>query len=159
VADQTITAGKHVSFAYQITGPTGAIIERVDVPVSYVHGSPNGLHGKVEAALAGRVAGDTVAVEMTPEDSFGPVLDELIHVEDLRNVPEEFHRFGAEVEFQSDRGDKKTFRVTRIGDGKVTLDGNHPLAGLHLRFTIEVRELRDATAEEIEQAEKGPEQS
>ena len=42
------------------------------------------------------------------------------------------------------------FTVTDIADDKVVLDGNHPLAGMALRFELEVVEVRAATDEEIQ---------
>ncbi len=67
-------------------------------------------------------------------------------------MPEQFRYLDAEVDFQNDRGEVRQFRVTKIENGKLTLDGNHPLAGKHLIFTINIVSVRDATPEEIEKS-------
>jgi len=75
---------------------------------------------------------------------------ELTYTDDLANVPEQFRYVGAEVEFQNERGQSHIFTVTHVGDGKLTVDGNHPLAGKTLTFAVTVTSLRDATGEEIQ---------
>ena len=60
-----------------------------------------------------------------------------------------FQTLGAQVEMQNDRGETRSFIVSRIEDGRLTVDGNHPLAGKTLRFVVEVNDVRDATPEEI----------
>ena len=67
----------------------------------------------------------------------------------LKNVPEEFQRIGAEVQFQNDQGEVKEFRVVSIENGKLTVDGNHPLAGKAISYNITITEVRDATPDEI----------
>jgi FKBP-type peptidyl-prolyl cis-trans isomerase SlyD len=66
----------------------------------------------------------------------------------IENVPDEFRRIGADVEMMNDQGDSKKFTVTRIEDGKLTVDGNHPMAGKTIIFRIKVTDIRDATPEE-----------
>ena len=55
-----------------------------------------------------------------------------------------FRRVGAEVAMQNEAGEVKTFYVTRIEDGKLTVDGNHPLAGKSLFVRVNILEVRDA---------------
>ena len=95
------------------------------------------------------VVGDTVEVALTPEEGFGPHDPNLTYTDDLDNVPSEFHRLGAEVEMANDKGDSKTFVVTHIENGKLTVDGNHPMAGKVITFRIKVTEIRDATEDEM----------
>ena len=57
--------------------------------------------------------------------------------------------FGAEVEFQNDHGEVKVFRVTKIDNGKLTVDGNHPFAGKRITYNITVQTVRDATPDEL----------
>ena len=89
-------------------------------------------------------------VSLTPEEGFGAHDPELIYTDSIDNVPEEFRRVGAEVEMMNDQGDSKTFMVTHIEDGKLTVDGNHPMAGKAITFRIKVTEIRDATPEELQ---------
>jgi FKBP-type peptidyl-prolyl cis-trans isomerase SlyD len=74
--------------------------------------------------------------------------------DDIANVPEQFHAIGAKVEFQNDHGESKIIRITKIDDGKLTVDGNHPFAGKTIGNNITVVEVRDATADELETTSK-----
>ncbi|HEY9150343.1 MAG TPA: peptidylprolyl isomerase [Gammaproteobacteria bacterium] len=145
--------GKHkvVSIVYQIRDEAGDILEQIDYPVSYVHGGPSDLIEKVENSLEGATVGDSVEVVLEPDEAFGPLDPSLTFTDDLENVPEQFRHVGAEVEMQNDQGDSRTFTVARIEDGKLTVDGNHPMAGRQVTFIVTVVEIRDATEAEIKQ--------
>ncbi|MGB5472470.1 MAG: peptidylprolyl isomerase [Gammaproteobacteria bacterium] len=145
---QFVSRNKVVSFTYSIVDQAGNVIEQSDLPISYVHGGPHDLFEKVEQELEGSVVGDTVAVELSPEEGFGAHDPELTYTDDLDNVPPEFHRVGAEVEMMNDQGDTRKFTVSSIENGKLTVDGNHPMAGKTIVFHIRVTAIRDATPEE-----------
>ena len=149
MTDQFVGSGKVVSFTYSIVDEAVDVIEQSDLPISYVHGGKHDLFEKVEEQLEGSVVGDTVEVSLTPEEGFGPHDPSLTYTDNLDNVPPEFHRVGAEVEMVNDAGDSKTFVVTHIEDGKLTVDGNHPMAGKVITFNISVTAIRDATDEEM----------
>ena len=106
--------------------------------------------GRIEQELEGAVVGDTVEVSLTREEAFGQYDKDMTYTDDIDNVPPEFHRIGAEVEMMNDQGETKKFTVTRIEDGKLTVDGNHPMAGKVITFNIRVATIRDATPEEVE---------
>lgn len=142
---------KVVSIIYQIRNEAGEIMEHIDYPVSYVHGGPSDLIEKVEQALEGRRVGDSVDVTLEPEEAFGEHDPNLTFTDDLENVPPQFRRVGAEVEMQNDDGEVRTFFVSSIENGKLTVDGNHPMAGQQVTFTVTVKEIRDATEAEIKQ--------
>ena len=146
---QFVDKNKVVSFTYSITDESGAVIEQSDLPISYVHGGPHDLFEKVEQELEGSVVGDTVEVRLSPEEGFGAHDPDLTYTDELDNVPSEFRRVGAEVEMMNDQGDTRTFTVTHIEDGKLTVDGNHPMAGKSIVFHIKVTGIRDATPEEV----------
>lgn len=149
MADQFVCQNKVVSFTYSIVDESGEVIEQSDLPISYVHGGRHDLFEKVEQELEGSVIGDSVAVELTPEEGFGAHDPDLTYTDDLENVPLECRRLGAEVEMMNDKGDTRKFTVTRIENGKLTVDGNHPMAGKTIVFHIRVTDIRDATEEEI----------
>jgi FKBP-type peptidyl-prolyl cis-trans isomerase SlyD len=147
---QIIGKGKYVQFTYRILDSSSrTILEYSDLPMGYVHGHPNRMFAPVEHELEGKSAGDTVEVTLSPGEAFGDRRSELSYTDDLENVPGQFRHVGAEVEFRNDRGESRVFVVTHIGDGKLTVDGNHPLAGKTLTFVVTVEDVRDATAEEI----------
>jgi len=148
MADQFVAQNKMVSFVYSIVDTDGTLLEQSDLPISYVHGGKHDLFEKVEQALDGAVVGDTVEVTLTPEEGFGENDPELTYTDVIENVPDEFRRIGAEVEMMNDQGDSKKFTVTHIEDGKLTVDGNHPMAGKIITFRIKVTDIRDASPDE-----------
>lgn len=144
-----ISNSKYVALTYTITDETDEILERIDLPITFIHGKDNNVIPKIEHALEGHQAGDDITVEISPEEGFGPHQSELTFVDDVENVPPEFHKIGAEVEFQNNQNEVKKFRVTKIEDGKLTVDGNHPFAGKTIKYNIKIKEVRDATTDEL----------
>jgi len=146
----TITTNKFVELTYRIINQTnGEVIEQVEEPLGYVQGDNTLLFNQVTKELEGKSVGDEVEILLKAEDAFGPELDELIFTDDINNVPLEYRFIGAAVTMQNDKGGTKDFIVSSIEDGKLTIDGNHPLAGKDIVFYVEVLSVRDATADEI----------
>ncbi len=157
MSSQRISRNKAVQFTYSIADDEGNIVEQVDLPVNYVHGASHmGLIDRVEHALEGCQAGDKIVVDVPPEEGFGEVDPSLSFTDDIDNVPPQFRKVGARVEMANDAGETKTFVVTKIEDGKLTVDGNHPLAGKTARFTVNVLDVRDATEDEIRNGISNP---
>ena len=144
-----ITQNKFVSLVYTITDEDDNILERIDMPIQYIQGVKSQVIEKIETALDGHQVGDLVHVTLSPEEGFGAHDPELTFSDDINNVPPQFHTIGAEVEFKNEQGESKIFYVTKIEDGKLTVDGNHPLAGKTITYNITVKEVRDATADEL----------
>lgn len=144
-----VSPGTVVSFTYSIQDESGQILEQSDLPIRYVHGGRHDLFEKIEQALEGCQTGDTVKVPLTPEEGFGPHDASLTYTDDIENVPPEFRSIGAEVEMMNDQGDARKFIVTSIEDGRLTVDGNHPLAGKIIVFNINIVDVRLASEEEI----------
>lgn len=144
-----VAKNKAVYVTYSILSEEGEILERSDLPIGYVHGAGSQLIEQVEKRLEGREVGDIVEVILSPEQGFGPHDPDLTFTDDIDNVPPEVRYVGAQVEMQNDRGETRSFIVSRIENGRLTVDGNHPLAGKTLRFVVEVNDVRDATPEEI----------
>ncbi|MDH5485542.1 MAG: FKBP-type peptidyl-prolyl cis-trans isomerase [Gammaproteobacteria bacterium] len=150
MSDQRITRNKAVQFTYTISDDEGNVVEQVDLPVNYVHGASSmGLIESVERALTGCRSGDKIQVDVPPAEGFGEVDPSLTFTDDVENVPPQFRQLGARVEMQNDQGETKEFVVSKIEDGKLTIDGNHPLAGKTAKFSVTVLSVRDATADEI----------
>lgn len=148
-----ITRNKVVSITYSILDNQGRVAEQHDLPVAYVHGSARGLLPGIESALEGHCPGDRVEIELAPEEGYGVRDESLVFTEAIENVPPQFRRLGAEVVFQNDAGDTKTFYVTQIADGLVTIDGNPSLAGQRVTCVLNVIDVRDATPQEIQSGE------
>lgn len=150
MSEQIVGKGKVVFITFSILDENGQVMGQQDMPTGYVHGAGSGLFEEIEAALEGHVEGDEVETWLTPEKAFGPSDPDLIVVEDIDNVPPPIRRLGAEAELQNDKGEVLTFRVVALADGKITLDGNHPLAGKPARCVANVVTVRPATKEEMQ---------
>lgn len=144
-----ICKNKVVALTYVLRNQKGEVVEVHDLPVSYVHGSGVDLFPKIERALEGHVVGDAVIVMLAPEEAFGQPDPKLWFTDDLENAPPELHRVGTEFEAQNAKGESVMLHVTAIADGKITVDANHPLAGQTVTFEVTVRDIRDASSEEI----------
>jgi len=146
-----ITRHKAVSINYTLTNDKGEALDSSEGrdPLAYIHGTGTLING-LETALDGKAVGDSLQVSIKPEDAYGMRDDSMVRV-----VPKE--AFGDEVELEvgmvfqsSGEQGPKMIVVTGIDGEEVTVDGNHPLAGEHLNFDVEVVGVRDATAEELD---------
>ena len=149
MSSEVIKPGKFVSLTYSIADTDGNLLEQNDIPVNYVHGGDTELIGGMDRAVAGKAAGDKIEMTVPPEDGFGPHDPSLTFTDDVDNVPPQFRRVGAEVQMQNEAGEAKTFQVIRIEEGKLTVDGNHPLAGKTLIVRVKILEVRNATMEDM----------
>lgn len=148
-----VTRGRVVTLTYSITDELGNTVEQIDVPVSYLHGGETGLFPKIERALEGHGVGDSVSVELSPEEGFGSWDPSMTFSDMIENVPPEYRVLGAKAEFVNDEHETITMVVTHVDNGTVTLDGNHPFAGKTVTFHVKVESIREATAEELRTGE------
>ena len=147
---ETISINKFVELTYRIIDQSnGEVIEQVEEPLGYVQGDNSLLFNQVTKELEGKCVGEEVEILLKAEDAFGKKADELIFTDDINNVPVEYRFIGASVTMQNDKGGTKDFIVSSIEDGKLTIDGNHPLAGKDIIFYVEILSIREATADEI----------
>jgi FKBP-type peptidyl-prolyl cis-trans isomerase SlyD len=140
-----------VSLQYQMFDSAGELLDQTQdgEPMVYLHGGYDGIFPIVEEALHGKKVGDKIDVTMEPDDAFGEYDAELVRIEPQDVFPEEIE---VGMMFEADdpeSGDVMLFTVTEIADGKVVVDGNHPLAGKRIRFAATVSEVRAASAEEL----------
>jgi len=137
-----------VTLRYKVADARGKLIEESKDPMVYLHGGYGNTLPKIEAALDGRMPGYQVTLELKPQDGFGERDESL-----TRTIPKsEFPpgvKVGGSLEGRNDRGEPQVFTVMKIKGDKVLLDGNHPLAGMDLRFSLKVTEVRAASEEEI----------
>jgi FKBP-type peptidyl-prolyl cis-trans isomerase SlyD len=146
----TIQQNKYVELKYKVVdAKTGHFLTGVDFPLGYVHGVNDVLSPQVMAELDGKAAGDTIAVELDCNKLFGPRDESLVITDYIENVPEAYHEVGTTIVMENDRGDTKTFLVTRIDEKTLTIDGNNPLCGRQVIFQLEILAVRDATDAEI----------
>lgn len=143
-----VEKGKVIAITYRITNEGGEVVEINDLPVEYVHGGASDLFPGIEQALEGREVGDSVSVTLAPDEAFGGHDPKLTFTDDLENAPPELRQVGAQFEAQNASGETISLVVTRIADGKITVDANHPLAGKTVTFEVTVHAIRDATEDE-----------
>ena len=139
-----------VTLHYEMYDANDQLIDKTEEPIAYLHGGYDGIFPLVEEALHGKAVGDEVDVTLAPDDAFGEQEPELIRIEPVDIFPVEVE---VGMMFEADdpeTGDVMVYRVTDVADGKAVVDGNHPLAGMKIRFKAKVAEIRAALAEEIE---------
>ena len=151
---------KYVELKYKVIDvKTDSVLTEVEFPLGYVHGVNTVLAPQVMMALEGKSAGDTVEVPIDCNKLYGPRDESLVITENIHNVPEEYRKVGTAILMQSDKGQTRTFTVTRIAEDVIFIDGNNPLCGREVVFKLEILIVRDATSEEIEaggKVEEGP---
>ncbi len=155
----TIKTGTVVSFTYVIRDDSGEICEYRDLPVAYIHGRQSSLFPQIEHALEGRTVGHRAVVTLSAVEAFGEHDSSLTFIDVLDNVPEELCYVGAEFEAENEQGDRRQFRVTKIEDGRLTVDANHPLAGKGLTYEVTVVGIRNANDEELRTGQADPDLS
>ena len=145
----SIEDGTFVELTYKVTDrKSGQVLTRVEFPLGYIHGHNEILSPAVHAALEGKRAGEVIEVPIDGNRIFGARDESLVFTDRLENVPEEYRQLGTSILMENDKGQTRSFLVTRITDETLTVDGNNPLCGREVVFTLEVLAVRDATDEE-----------
>jgi FKBP-type peptidyl-prolyl cis-trans isomerase SlyD len=146
---ETIRDGKFVELTYKVTDKkSGHVLTRVEFPLGYVHGHNEILAPFVHKQLEGRCAGDVIEVPIDGNQIFGSRDESLVFTDRLENVPEAYRQVGTSILMENDKGQTRSFLVTRIDDETLTVDGNNPLCGRAVVFTLEIMTVRDATDQE-----------
>lgn len=136
---------------YTLTNPAGQVIDSSSgqEPLPYLHGYSNIVPG-LEAALDGKSAGDTVHVEVTPEQGYGVVNPELIQDVDRERFPREA-KIAPGMQFQANTPvGPRMVTVENVTPQSVRINANHPLAGQTLVFDVKIIDVRPATPEELQ---------
>src|ERR1043165_6982054 len=145
---EAIRDGKFVELTYQVADrKSGHVLTRVDFPLGYVHGHNEILAPSIHKELTGRRAGDVIEVPIDGNRIFGARDESLVFTDRLENVPEEFRQIGVSILIENDRGEARSFTVTRMDDETLTVDGNNPLCGRHVVFRLRISSVRDANDE------------
>jgi len=146
-----ISANKVVTIDYTLKDNDGQTIdESKEGKFAYLHGASNIIPG-LENALLDKKAGESISVSIEPKDGYGepePTMVQVVPIDmfdsaDQVTVGQQFHA-------QGEDGHDIMITVTKVEDDQVTIDGNHPLAGMQLNFDVTVVEVRDATEQEME---------
>ena len=147
---EVIQDGKLVELTYEVTDrKSGHVLTCVEFPLGYVHGHNEILAPSVHKELAGKSAGDVIEVPIDGHRIFGPRDESLVFTDRIENVPEAYRQIGTAILMENDKGHARSFIVTRMDDGTLTVDGNNPLCGREVVFRLKILTVRDATDEEI----------
>ena len=146
-----------VSLRYKLTDAQNNVIEEPDSPMVYLHGGYEGTFPKIETLLDGQDIGFEATIQLEPNEAFGEYDPELLKIEPRTRFPEPLEvgmQFegvpDAQEDAEEDADDEPLiYTVTDVADNQVVLDGNHPLAGMALRFWVQVEDVRAATDDEI----------
>jgi FKBP-type peptidyl-prolyl cis-trans isomerase SlyD len=128
----------------------------------YLHGGYEGTFPKIETLLDGQDIGYEATIQLEPSEAFGEYDPELLKIEPRTRFPEPLE-IGMQFEGIPDADEQSgstrepdldddplIYTVTDVADSQVVLDGNHPLAGMALRFWVQVEDIRAATEDEIQ---------
>lgn len=147
---ETIQDGKFVELTYKVIDKkSGHVLTMVEFPLGYVHGHNEILAPFVHRELEGNSAGDVIEVPIDGNQIFGPRDESLVFTDRIENVPEAYRKVGTSILMENDKGQTRSFIVTRVDDKTLTVDGNNPLCGREVIFTLEIVTLREATDEEM----------
>jgi len=146
-----IDRGTVVTLGYEIRNSAGETLEEENAEMAYLHGGFGGIFPKVEAALEGKAVGHELSITLEPEEAFGEYDAELLRVEPRERFPGTLE---VGMQFEGVPGDRpdeaRIYTVTDVADDRVVIDANHPLAGERLWFKCAVKDVRPATAEELQ---------
>ena len=146
-----ITKNAVAAIEYTLKNDDGEVLDTSvgRPPLAYVHGIGSLVPG-LESELEGKTAGDKLEVRVAPEDGYGPRHEAMVQtVPRDRLPPEPEPQAGMQFQAQTEQG-PLVLTVVGVEADQVTLDGNHPLAGVALNFEVNVIEVREATPEELE---------
>ena len=138
------------SFHYTLTDSTGKVLDSSEgqEPLSYLHGAGNIIPG-LEKALVGKVVGDKLNVSVAAAEAYGERDDAMVQQLDSSMFSGiDQIEVGMEFHAETEHG-LQVVTVTGVEGDQVTIDGNHPLAGVDLNFDVEVTDVREATEDEI----------
>jgi FKBP-type peptidyl-prolyl cis-trans isomerase SlyD len=147
-----------VTLLLQLSDTDGEALTDEGYQMAYLHGGYGNLFPKLEALLEGKAEGATIEAALDPEDAFGDYDADLIRVEDRALFPEtlelgmQFEGIPGDSDGEAEDADWEAmiYTVTDIADGKVVVDGNHPLAGERIWVRATVESVRAATEDEIQ---------
>lgn len=140
-----------VTMDYTLTGPDGAVIDSSigKAPLPYLHGAANIIPG-LEKALEGKAVGDNVKVAVPAAEGYGARDPQMIQAvprasfQGVANIQP-----GMQFQARTPQG-ARIVTVVKVDANEVTVDANHPLAGVDLQFDVTIRSIRAATTEEVQ---------
>lgn len=149
-----VTENAVVTFDYTLKNDKGDVIDTSSgaTPLSYIHAGGNIIPG-LEKELDGKSEGDQFSATVSPDEGYGTYDDSLVFTVAREKLPkEQTLQNGMQFQTETPQG-PRILTLTSFNDSEATLDANHPLAGQTLHFDVTVREVREATDQEIAQGQ------
>ena len=148
-----IEKNKVVSIDYKLTNNKNETIDSSEgrAPLVYMHGNGNLIPG-LEKELEGKASGDTLKVSIQPEEGYGVRDDKKrveVPIEMFKGVDVAEIKPGMQFQARNKEGAVELLTVAEVNGDKVIIDANHPLAGEVLNFDVTIRDIREASAEEL----------
>ncbi len=145
-----IAKNKVVLMDYKLEDGEGALIDSSEGEAfAFIQGSGQIIPG-LERSMEGRKKGDKFKVVVPCKEGYGEIDAELVETVDRVHLSEiKDLMVGMQLESRMSDGSARILTVKDIGDKEVVLDANHPLAGIDLTFTIDIIDVRNASAEEL----------
>lgn len=144
-----ISTDKAITINYTLKDNEGKLIdESNDSSFIYLHGHNNIIPG-LETALNDKTKGDSFELVLEPKDAYGEYNPAITQVINRSAFGEEKIGVGMQFHAEGDEGQPVLITISEINDDDVTIDGNPPLAGVTLNYSVEVMDVRDATEEEL----------
>ena len=156
-----ISNNKVATFDYTVSNESGEILDSSKEAGSlpYIHGIGSLIRG-LESAMEGRSPGDSFSVTVPPAQGYGEWDETLVDVvpksaiDGIENL-----EVGHRIQIKDHAG-ARIASVTKLEEDRITLDGNHPMVGVTLKFDIDIIDVRDASKEELEHGHiMGPDES
>ena len=145
-----ITEKMAVSIHYVLTDGAGTELDnsRKEEPMVYLHGAGQIIPG-LEKALYEKSVGDKLKVTVVPEEAYGERRDDMEQVVPM-SMFEGMDKVEEGMQFHADASQGvNVVTVTKVDGDNITIDGNHPLAGVTLTFDVEIMDIRPATEDEL----------
>lgn len=147
-----ITPNKVATLTYTLKNDDGDILDKADEnsPFLYMHGTGGIIKG-LETALEDKAVGDDFHVIIAPEDAYGirdDKLTEAVPRTMFEGISDENLVAGAQFQASTEQG-IQVITIASVEGDMVNIDANHPLAGETLHFDVTVKDIREATEEEI----------
>ena len=143
-----ITQNTVVTLSFKAWDAGGKLLEDGKTPRAYLHGGYHNTLPGIEAALEGQEKGFSTTIKLQPALAFGERDESLVTTIPKSEFPPGI-KVGGQLEGTDDQGRRQIFTVMKIKGPNVHLDGNHPLAGQDLTFTLNVIDVRAASEEEV----------
>lgn len=146
-----IEANKVVTLNFTLTDDAGNVLDSTDQggPFSYISGRGMVLP-KLEEAVSVMMIGTKKQLKLEAADAYGNYNDQIVQVVGKENFPKDFVlEVGMEYMASNPEGVQMPFTIIEVNDDEITIDFNHPFAGINLNFDLELLDVRDATSEEL----------